>query len=121
MKTDIEIAQEAVMEPIGKVAEQIGIGADDLELYGKYKAKLSDDLIKRVQDRPDGKLVLMTAINPTPAGEGKTTTSIGLAQAFCKMGKKQSLHCVSRPLDHVLVLKVEQQVADMHRLYQWKI
>ena len=60
MKTDIEIAQEAVMEPIGKVAEQIGIGEDDLELYGKYKAKLSDDLIKRVQDRPDGKLVLMT-------------------------------------------------------------
>lgn len=91
MKTDIEIAQEAVMEPIGKVAEQIGIGADDLELYGKYKAKLSDDLIKRVQDRPDGKLVLMTAINPTPAGEGKTTTSIGLAQAFCKMGKKAIL------------------------------
>ena len=91
MKTDIEIAQEAVMEPIGKVAEQIGIGEDDLELYGKYKAKLSDDLIKRVQDRPDGKLVLMTAINPTPAGEGKTTTSIGLAQAFCKMGKKAIL------------------------------
>ena len=91
MKTDIEIAQEAVMEPIGKVAEQIGIGEDDLELYGKYKAKLSDDLIKRVQDRPDGKLVLLTAINPTPAGEGKTTTSIGLAQAFCKMGKKAIL------------------------------
>ena len=91
MKTDIEIAQEAVMEPIVKVAEQIGISEDDLELYGKYKAKLSDKLIKSVQDRPDGKLVLMTAINPTPAGEGKTTTSIGLAQAFCKMGKKAIL------------------------------
>ena len=91
MKTDIEIAQEAVMEPIVKVAEQIGISEDDLELYGKYKAKLSDDLIKSVQDRPDGKLVLVTAINPTPAGEGKTTTSIGLAQAFCKMGKKAIL------------------------------
>ena len=91
MKTDIEIAQEAVMEPIGKVAEKIGIGEDDLELYGKYKAKLSNELIKRVEERPDGKLVLMTAINPTPAGEGKTTTSIGLAQAFCKMGKKAIL------------------------------
>ena len=91
MKTDIEIAQEAVMEPIGKVAEKIGIGEDDLELYGKYKAKLSNELIKRVEKRPDGKLVLMTAINPTPAGEGKTTTSIGLAQAFCKMGKKAIL------------------------------
>ena len=91
MKTDIEIAQEAVMESIGKVAEKIGIGEDDLELYGKYKAKLSNELIKRVEERPDGKLVLMTAINPTPAGEGKTTTSIGLAQAFCKMGKKAIL------------------------------
>ena len=79
------------MEPIGKVAEKIGIGEDDLELYGKYKAKLSNELIKRVEERPDGKLVLMTAINPTPAGEGKTTTSIGLAQAFCKMGKKAIL------------------------------
>ena len=88
MKTDIEIAQEAVMEPIGKVAEKIGIGEDDLELYGKYKAKLSNELIKRVEERPDGKLVLMTAINPTPAGEGKTTTTVGLADALQRMGKK---------------------------------
>ncbi|MCD8231685.1 MAG: formate--tetrahydrofolate ligase [Clostridiales bacterium] len=91
MKTDIEIAQEAVMEPIVKVAEQLGIGEDDLELYGKYKAKLSDDLMKRVKDNPDGKLVLVTAINPTPAGEGKTTTSIGLAQAMPKLNKKAIL------------------------------
>lgn len=91
MKTDIEIAQEARMEPIVNVAEKLGIQEDDLELYGKYKAKLSDELIKRVQDNPDGKLVLVTAINPTPAGEGKTTTSIGLGQAFGRLGKKAVL------------------------------
>ncbi len=88
MKTDIQIAQEAVVEPILKVAERVGIGADDLELYGKYKAKISDEYINSIQDRPDGKLILVTAINPTPAGEGKTTTSVGLGQAFGKMGKK---------------------------------
>ena len=91
MKTDIEIAQEAKMEHIAKVAEKLGISEDDLELYGKYKAKLSDELMERVKDNPDGKLVLVTAINPTPAGEGKTTTSIGLAQAFGKLGKKAIL------------------------------
>ncbi|MCD8133941.1 MAG: formate--tetrahydrofolate ligase [Clostridiales bacterium] len=87
MKTDIQIAQETVLEPVMDVAAGIGIGADDLELYGKYKAKLSDELIDRMKDRPDGKLVLVTAINPTPAGEGKTTTSIGLAQALCRLNK----------------------------------
>lgn len=88
MKTDIEIAQEAVMENIVSVAQRAGINADDLELYGKYKAKISDDFINRIQDNPDGKLILVTAINPTPAGEGKTTTSVGLGQAFGKLGKK---------------------------------
>ena len=88
MKTDIEIAQEAVMEPIVRVAEKLGIKEDDLELYGKYKAKISDDFIDSIQDRPNGKLVLVTAINPTPAGEGKTTTSVGLGEAFGKLGKK---------------------------------
>ncbi len=91
MKTDIQIAQEAVMEPITRVAAKLGIGEDDLELYGKYKAKLSDELMNRVQDNPDGKLVLVTAINPTPAGEGKTTTSIGLAQAMGKLNKRAIL------------------------------
>ena len=91
MKTDIQIAQEATMEPIVNVAAKLGIEEDDLELYGKYKAKLSDDLMKRVKDNPDGKLVLVTAINPTPAGEGKTTTSVGLGQAFGKLGKKAIL------------------------------
>ncbi len=88
MKTDIEIAQEAKMIPIKEVAASYGIAEDDLELYGKYKAKLSDELWEQVKDRPDGKLVLVTAINPTPAGEGKTTTTVGLGQAFGKIGKK---------------------------------
>lgn len=88
MKTDIEIAQEAVLENIVSVAERIGIQADDLELYGKYKAKISDEYIESIQNNPDGKLILVTAINPTPAGEGKTTTSVGLGQAFGRLGKK---------------------------------
>ena len=88
MKTDIEIAQEAVLEPIVDVAARIGIPADDLELYGRYKAKLSDDYIKRMEDRPAGRLILVTAVNPTPAGEGKTTITVGLGQAFGVLGKK---------------------------------
>ena len=88
MKSDIEIAQEAVMQPIKEVAAAYGIGEDDLELYGKYKAKLTDELWEQVKNRPNGKLVLVTAINPTPAGEGKTTTTVGLGEAFGKMGKK---------------------------------
>ncbi len=88
MKTDIQIAQEATMEHIGQVAEKIGISQDYLEFYGKYKAKISDEFIESVKERPNGKLILVTAINPTPAGEGKTTTSVGLGQAFGKLGKK---------------------------------
>ena len=88
MKTDIQIAQEATMLPIRDVAAKYGIGEDDLELYGKYKAKFSDELLKEIEGRRAGTLVLVTAINPTPAGEGKTTTSIGLAQAPAKLDKK---------------------------------
>ena len=88
MKTDIQIAQEAEMSHIRDVAASIGIEEDDLELYGKYKAKLSDDLYDKIKANPDGKLVLVTAINPTPAGEGKTTTTVGLGEAFAKMNKK---------------------------------
>lgn len=88
MKTDIQIAQEATMFPIKDVAATIGIKEDDLELYGKYKAKISDELINRTKENPDGKLILVTAINPTPAGEGKTTTSVGLGEAFGRLGKK---------------------------------
>ena len=87
MKTDIQIAQEAEMKHIKEVAVQAGISEDELEFYGKYKAKLSDELWNRIKDNEDGKLVLVTAINPTPAGEGKTTTSVGLGQAFAKLGK----------------------------------
>lgn len=87
MKTDIQIAQEAQLKPVKEVAEQIGIEEDELEFYGKYKAKLSEELWERIQERPDGKLVLVTAINPTPAGEGKTTTTVGLGQAMVKLGK----------------------------------
>ena len=88
MKTDIEIALEANMKPITEIASQLDIASDDLELYGKYKAKISENLFDKLKDKKDGKLVLVTAINPTPAGEGKTTTSVGLGQALCKMGKK---------------------------------
>lgn len=88
MKSDIEIAQEAKMAHIKEVAAKLDITEDELELYGKYKAKLSDELMERISDRPDGKLILVTAINPTPAGEGKTTTSVGLGEAFGRLGKK---------------------------------
>ncbi|MCH5269808.1 MAG: formate--tetrahydrofolate ligase [Lachnospiraceae bacterium] len=88
MKTDIEIAQQAVMQPITEVAAKLDIAAEELELYGKYKAKISDEYIKRISGNPDGKLILVTAINPTPAGEGKTTTSVGLGDAFGQLGKK---------------------------------
>lgn len=87
MKTDIEIAQSANMKPICEIADDLGISADELELYGKYKAKLSDELCDRLEGEKDGKLILVTAINPTPAGEGKTTTSVGLGQAMKKIGK----------------------------------
>ena len=88
MLTDIEIAQQAEMEPIKNVAAKLGMSEDDIEMYGKYKAKLSDEYMQSVKDNKNGKLVLVTAINPTPAGEGKTTVTVGLGQAMCKLGKK---------------------------------
>lgn len=88
MKSDIQIAQEAVLAPIGEVAAKLDIKEDELECYGKYKAKLSSDIWERVKDNKDGKLILVTAINPTPAGEGKTTTSVGLGEAFNRLNKK---------------------------------
>ena len=91
MKTDIQIAQEATMLPITEIAAKVDLSPDDLEMYGKYKAKLSDECMARLEKEKDGKLVLVTAINPTPAGEGKTTTSVGLGQAFGKLGKKAIL------------------------------
>lgn len=88
MKSDIEIAQQATMKPIKEVAMRLDIEEDDLDLYGRYKAKFSNELWDKVKENPDGKLILVTAINPTPAGEGKTTTSVGLGEAFCRLGKK---------------------------------
>ena len=88
MKTDIQIAQEAVMLPIKEVAEKIGLMEDDIELYGKYKAKISNEYYDRIKDNEDGKLILVTAINPTPAGEGKTTVTVGLGEAFGQLNKK---------------------------------
>ncbi len=91
MKSDIQIAQEAKLLPIGEIAEQLGLTEEDLECYGKYKAKISNECIQRTEGNHDGRLVLVTAINPTPAGEGKTTVTIGLGQALCRMGKKASV------------------------------
>lgn len=88
MKSDIEIAQECTMAPITEVAGKLGIEADELELYGKYKAKISDEYLDKIKNNPNGKLILVTAINPTPAGEGKTTTTVGLGEAFAKLDKK---------------------------------
>ncbi|MCI9540358.1 MAG: formate--tetrahydrofolate ligase [Lachnospiraceae bacterium] len=88
MKTDIQIAQEATLMPIKEVVKSLGIVEEELEFYGKYKAKCSDELLERVKDQKDGKLILVTAINPTPAGEGKTTVTVGLGQALCRLGKK---------------------------------
>lgn len=88
MLTDIEIAQQAEMEPIRNVAAKLGMSEDDIEMYGKYKAKISDEYMQSVKDNENGKLILVTAINPTPAGEGKTTVTVGLGQAMCKLGKK---------------------------------
>ena len=88
MKSDIEIAQEAVMLPIKEVAQNIGLTEDDIELYGKYKAKISNEYYEKIKDNEDGKLILVTAINPTPAGEGKTTVTVGLGEAFGRLNKK---------------------------------
>ena len=104
MKTDIQIAQEATLQPITDVAAQLGLTVDDLEMYGKYKAKISNEYLASIENNPEGKLILVTAINPTPAGEGKTTVSVGLGEAFGKLGKKAvialrepSLSCLSPP------------------------
>ncbi len=105
MLTDIEIAQQSTMKPIAEVAEKIGINEEELELYGKYKAKLSSDVWERVKNDPDGKLVLVTAINPTPAGEGKTTITVGLGQAMARIGKKASIALREPSLGPVMGIK----------------
>ena len=120
MKTDIQIAQEAVMEPIAQVAGRLGIQEDELELYGRYKAKLSEGFLEGLEKRPSGKLILVTAINPTPAGEGKTTTSVGLGQAFGKLGKRRLSLCGSLPWVPASASRAERQEADMRRWFPWR-
>ena len=115
MKTDIEIAQEAVMLPITEVAKKLGISPDDLELYGKYKAKLSNEYLDSIKENKKGKLILVTAINPTPAGEGKTTTSVGLGEAFGKLGKKAVIALREPSLGPCFGIKGVLQAADTHR------
>ena len=105
MKTDIEIAQSAKMLPIGRIAEKLGISGDTLEFYGKYKAKLGNEVIEAVKSRKDGKLVLVTAINPTPAGEGKTTTTVGIGQAMQKIGKSAVIALREPSLGPVMGIK----------------
>jgi len=105
MKTDIDIAQSCSMKPISEIAEGLGINLDELEFYGKYKAKLTPQLLERVKERPNGKLVLVTAINPTPAGEGKTTTTVGLGQAMAKIGKKAIIALREPSLGPVMGIK----------------
>lgn len=120
MKTDIEIARNAKMLPIKEVAKLLNIEEDDLELYGKYKAKISDEYLDRIKDNKDGKLILVTAINPTPAGEGKTTVTVGLGQAFNKLNKKAIIALREPSLGPCFGIKEEQQVADIHRLCLWR-
>ena len=105
MKTDIEIAQSVDLQPIADVVKKVGIDYDNLELYGKYKAKLSFDKIQELQKKPVGKLILVTAINPTPAGEGKSTITIGLADALSKIGKKTMIAIREPSLGPVMGIK----------------
>lgn len=120
MLTDIEIAQQTKLRPIKDVAADVGITEDELEFYGKYKAKLSEELFKKLESKPDGKLVLVTAINPTPAGEGKTTVTTGLGQAMNKLGKKTVIALREPSLGPVFGIKAVQQAVDIHRSFQWR-
>ena len=120
MLSDIEIAQGCQMRPITEVAAAAGLDADDLELYGKYKAKLSADVWTKVKEKENGKLVLVTAINPTPAGEGKTTTSVGLGQALCKQGKTRLSHCASHLSVRYSASRAARQAAATRRLFRWR-
>ena len=121
IKSDIQIAQEAHLENIKDVAAKVGVTEDELEMYGKYKAKLSDELIHRVENNEDGKLVLITAINPTPAGEGKTTISLGLTEALNQKGISAIAALREPSLGPCFGIKEELPAADTHRLFLWKI
>lgn len=118
--SDIEIANSVTMEPISKVADQLGIDEEALCLYGKYKAKIDARQLVALKDKPDGKLILVTAISPTPAGEGKTTTSVGLVDALSAIGKKQLLPFVNLLLVLFLGLREELLAVATRKLSQWK-
>ena len=113
MKSDIQIAQETPMEPIGKIVEKLGINDDYVECYGKYKAKIDYNMLNEYAEKKDGKLILVTAINPTPAGEGKTTTTVGLGDALNLCGKKTVIALREPSLDRFLVLKAVLPAAVM--------
>ena len=115
MLSDIEIAQRAKMKEINEIAEMIGIDSAGIEPYGHYKAKISNETLEALKDKDDGKLVLVTAVNPTPAGEGKTTVSIGLSQAINKLGKRLLPHLENLGLVLFLALKAVPQAADILR------
>lgn len=121
MLTDIQIAQNAKILPIEEIGRKLGIKREDLELYGDYKAKIKDSVYDNLKDKKNGKLVLVTAINPTPAGEGKTTITVGLGQALEKSERKPLLHSGNLPLDLLWGLKAAQQVVDIRRYCQWRI
>ena len=121
MKSDIEIAQAAKLEKISSVADKLDIPQDSLEPYGHYKAKISMDFIKSLESKEDGKLILVTAISPTPAGEGKTTTSVGLGDALNHIGKKALVTIREPSLGPVFERKAEQLEEEWLKLYQWRI
>ena len=121
MLSDIEIAQQAKMLPITEVAAKLGIGEEDIEMYGRYKAKLSMDLIRRMEDKPAGKLVLVTAITPTPAGEGKSTTTVGLAQGLAKIDKSVIVALREPSLGPCMGVKGGAAAAVILRWCRWKI
>lgn len=120
MLSDIEIAKQAKMLKIGEVAAKLGISEDEYEPYGHYKAKLSESLYAKTKNDPDGKLILVTAINPTPAGEGKTTISVGLAESMNKIGKKAILALREPSLGPVLVSRAVRLAVDTLRSFLWK-
>jgi len=121
MLSDIEIASQKVMRPVLDIAGDLGIAEDELDLYGRYKAKLDDSLYERLADRPDGRLVLVTAINPTPAGEGKTTTTVGLGQALNRLGHRTIIALREPSRARYLASKAGQPVAVMRRSCRWRI
>lgn len=121
MLSDIEIAQKAEMKPITEIGESIGIPATEQENYGHYKAKVSLKFTRELEKKPNGKLILVTAISPTPAGEGKTTTTVGLGQALSQLGKKTMI-CLREPsLGPCMGIKAAQQAAVIRRSSRWKI